>query len=110
MKTTVSAYDFVNAFDQCGRSDQFSRAGRFALFEYLEETEEGQGEEMELDVIELCCDYSEYPTAWEAYKEYTSDPEDAELSDEDREQMALEYLRDNTQVIEYDGGIIIAAF
>ncbi len=109
MKTTVSSYDFVNAFDQCGRSDQFSRAGRFALFEYLESIEDDTGEEMELDVIALCCDFSEYPTAKKAAEEYGWEA-DADASEEEQEEAALEHLRDNTQVIEYDGGIIIAAF
>ena len=110
MKQTVDSYGFVNAFENAGRKDQFSRAALFALFEYLEEIEQGSGEEMELDVVAICCDYSEYATAYEAYKEYTSDPEDKELDDEAKEAMALEYLRDNTQVIEFDGGIVIQSF
>ncbi len=110
MKTTVNSYDFVRAFEQAGRKDQFSRAALFALFEYLEELEAGSGEEMELDVVAICCDYSEYASCWDAYKEYTSDPEDKELDEEAREAMALEYLCDNTSVISFDGGIVIASF
>ena len=110
MKTTVSSYDFVNAFDRCGRSTQFSRAGRFALFEYLEDMENETGTEIEMDVIALCCDFSEYSSAVDAAKEYSDWEADAEATDEENEASALEYLRDNTQVIEYDGGIIIQCF
>ena len=110
MKQTVTSYDFVNAFDNCGRSEQFSRAGRFALFEYLEELENDTGKEMELDVIAICCDFSEYSSAVDAAKEYSDWKADADATDEDNEESALDYLRDNTQVIQYDGGVIIQCF
>ena len=109
MKQTVTNYDFVNAFDSCGRKDQFSRSGQFALFEYLEELESDTGTELELDVIAICCDYSEYANAREAALEY--DWEDsADSTDEENEESALKYLHDNTQVIEHDEGIIIANY
>lgn len=84
--------------------------GRFALFEYLEDLESGTGEEIELDVIAICCDYSEYSSAIEAAKEHSDWEKDNDATDEENEESALEYLRDNTQVIEHDEGIIIASF
>lgn len=110
MKTSADRSSFVRAFEQAGRSGQFSRAALFAIFEYLEEMETDTGSEIELDVVAICCDYSEYKSAFEAYKEYTSGPEDKELDEGAREAMALEYLRDKTQVIEFAGGVIVAAF
>ena len=59
MKTTIDLYDFRDAFHRMGRADQFSHEGLHILFDYLEEMERDIGEEMELDVIALCCDYSE---------------------------------------------------
>lgn len=59
MYTTVSFDDFANAFERKGRGDRFSRAGLRALFDYLEQMEEETGEQIELDVIALCCDYTE---------------------------------------------------
>jgi hypothetical protein len=50
---------FHDAFINMGRKDQFSYAGRAALFEHLEGLAEDMGEPIELDVIALCCDYSE---------------------------------------------------
>jgi hypothetical protein len=50
---------FREQFDTYGRGDNFSYDGLDALFEYLEEMEDSTGEEMQLDVIALCCEYTE---------------------------------------------------
>jgi hypothetical protein len=63
MKTTISLYDFERAFVDAGRKDQFTYEGKKILFEYLEELEENTGQEIELDVIALCCDY--YEDTWQ---------------------------------------------
>ena len=110
MKTTVSCYDFARAFEQAGRNDQFSRPALMALFDYLEEMENDTGTETELDVIALCCDFSEYPSALKACEDMSSFKPDSEATEEEQEEAALEYLRDNTQVIEFDGGVVVAAF
>ncbi len=43
MKTTVSIYDFRQAFHDMGRGEQFSYDGLRVLFEALEEWEDGGG-------------------------------------------------------------------
>ena len=58
MKTYISVYSFMRAFKEC-RPDNFSYDGLKVLFEYLEEYEIDIGEELELDIIGLCCDFSE---------------------------------------------------
>ena len=60
MKTTINEYQFEQAFVKAGRGEQFSREALKALFEYIEELEEDTGEETELDVIGLCCEFTEY--------------------------------------------------
>ena len=60
MKQTVSVYDFHRAFETYNRKDNFSYEGLNALFEWLESLGDDTGEEQELDVIGLCCDFSEY--------------------------------------------------
>jgi len=47
-------------FKDMGRQEQFSQVGIVALFEHLEELSEGMGEDIQIDVVALCCDYSEY--------------------------------------------------
>lgn len=109
MKQTVSQIDFTDAFRSHGRKDQFSYSGLIALFKYLESLEEDLGEELDLDVVALCCDYSEFATAKEAAEEYgwESDPD---ADEEDNEAAALRHLQDNTTVISYDSGVIIQGF
>ena len=78
MKQTVNLNKFIDAFRQSGRKDQFSYEGLTALFEHLEELEKDQGEEYELDIIELCCEYTEY----ESFEEFAKDYSDYESLDE----------------------------
>ena len=111
MKTTVNMYQFERAFVDANRNENFSYDGKKALFEYLEQYEEDCGTEIELDVIALCCDYSEYTSAKACIDECGYRFEyDKDADAEDIEKECLEYLRDNTQVIEFDGRIIIQQF
>jgi hypothetical protein len=79
MYQNVNWHNFQDAFQNMGRGDNFSYEGLRALFDYLEELEEDMGEQIELDVIALCCEYSEIEDDEEAYKEYIG--EDAERDD-----------------------------
>ena len=90
---TTSFYDFSDAFIEM-RPDNFSYSGLRALFDYLEEQEEGIGETIEFDVIALCCEYSQYDSVEEVMLAYN-------LED-------VEHLNEYTVVIECsDGSIII---
>ena len=68
MKQTVNEHTFHRAFEQL-RPDQFTYQGLNALYDYLTDFEDGTGEEVELDVIGICCEYSEY----ESISEYNQD-------------------------------------
>jgi hypothetical protein len=72
MKKTIDFYDFKKAFEEMGRLEHFSREGLKALFDYLEEYEEDTGIEIELDVIALCVEFTEY-SDFEEFKENYSD-------------------------------------
>jgi hypothetical protein len=69
MITTVNLHDFREAF-RTTRPENFSYDGLTALFDYLEDLEEDTGEPMELDVIALCCDYTEYESIAEYQENY----------------------------------------
>ena len=56
----VSFNDFLEEFEKHGRENQFSYEGKRALFDYLEELSEDLGEPIELDIIALCCEFTEY--------------------------------------------------
>ena len=96
MKRTINFYDFCDAFRDADRKDQFSYEGKNALFNWIEEYEDGTGEELELDVIALCCEF--YEDSWEDIADnYSIDLSDCE-DDEDKEQAVIDYLNDNTIV------------
>lgn len=58
MKQSVNLYTFRTAFLDV-RPDNFSYTGLETLFDYLTELEDDIDEELELDVIAICCDFSE---------------------------------------------------
>lgn len=97
MKTTVNEFAFLEAFRAYDRFDQFGGPALRSLFAYLEELEEGCGEELELDVIALCCDYS-VDTVEEIAANYGIEAEDGE----DLREAVLDYLNDNTMVVDDD--------
>ena len=77
MKQNVSEHDFTNAFQQI-RPDNFSYAGLQAMYEYFTDLEEDTGEEMELDVIAICCDFSEFDSLEEINDDYNMECESIE--------------------------------
>lgn len=97
MYQTITVSQFDDAFHAMGRGDQFSYAARHALYDYLEQYAEDTGSEVELDVIALCCDYTEYAD----FEQLQADYSDIE---------SMEDLQNHTTVIEFDGGIIIQQF
>ena len=55
-----NASDLEAMFKECGRENSFTRVGMETLFEHLEELSESCGWDIKIDVIELCCEWSEY--------------------------------------------------
>jgi len=70
MKQTINFYQFNDAFYKMDREHQFTYKGKKALFDFLEEYEDSTDEEVELDVIALCCDYVEYEDIEEFWLDY----------------------------------------
>jgi len=77
MKTTVYQHDFWEAFRKIC-PDNFSYEGLQALFNYFEDYEDQTGEEIELDVIAICCDFTEYESLEEFQGEYGEEYETIE--------------------------------
>lgn len=110
MKQTINEYQFIQAFRDCGRHEQFSRPGLVALFEYLEQLEQDCGTEIELDPIAICCDFSEHDSAIDCIEDHGYGFRPDPHSDDEPEEQARGYLRENTTLIEYDEGVIIQSF
>lgn len=72
MKQTITLYKFREEFNNM-RPDSFSYEGLEALFNYLVDMEEDTGVELELDVIQLCGDFSEYQDLEEFNKDNNTD-------------------------------------
>ena len=106
MKTTVTFSDFCDAFRSSNRNNQFSYEGKRALFDWIEAYEDNTGEQMELDVIALCCEYTE--DHWtDIADKYQIDLSDC--SDDDERIAAVgEYLFRHTDLITgLDNGLFI---
>lgn len=110
MKITVSNCDFHDAFRAYDRMENFSYEGRNLLFDFFEEVEQEIGEEMELDVIAICCYFYE-DTPDNIAQNYDIDLSDCEDND-DRQEAIIEYLNNNTMVVggTPQGTIIYQAF
>jgi len=78
MIRTINQYDFIDAFRKMGRENSFSYNGLVALHEYLEMLEDDLGQEIELDVIALCCEYAEYDNLEEFQADYGNEYETIE--------------------------------
>jgi hypothetical protein len=111
MKTTVSRYDFKRAFVDADRKENFSYEALGLLFDYFEDYEEQTGEEIELDVIAICCEYAE-DTVADIARNYSIDLNDANPEDDDQcRQIVFDYLSDNTSVIgDTADGFVYAIF
>jgi hypothetical protein len=93
MKTTLSVYDFRDAFIRAGRKEQFSYEALGMLYDYFEEVDP----DYDLDVVGICCEFAEQSPddiAWD-YGIDTS------MCDDETEvlQVVRQYLQDETTVI-----------
>jgi hypothetical protein len=116
---TLTQSDFIDSFISL-RPDNFSYEGLDALYNYFMSISEGMGDEdYKLDVIAVCCDFTEYESVQEA-SERLGVEEIASLPDESldllevqaiQNTMLLEYFQDRTQVIELsNGGVILQRY
>jgi hypothetical protein len=123
---TVDLATFCEAFRRMGRASQFQNLEW--LYDYLEEYSDSTGEPVELDVIALCCEYTEdtYDGIVDSYLRM-SIPDPADYSDLDeggeviegtldeeafaeaRREAVLDYLRDNTSVCDWDDETVLYA-
>ena len=111
MKITINESIFKDQFRLYGQIDQFSSNGLTALYDYLEEVyDESTEYEYNLDVVSLCCEYTEYASALDAVYGSTDFECEDSLDEDFKESEALKYLQKKTQVIIFIGGIIIQNF
>jgi hypothetical protein len=98
MKTTVYFSEFCDYFRKI-RPDNFSYQGLRVLFDYIEEIDNSCGEDSELDVIGLCCDFAE--SDWQTIAEdYDSSIElDKTKNENEQKAQVLDFLADQGALI-----------
>ena len=118
MKTTLTTIEVAEAL----RRDEYAAwtySGARALAEYLEQYEQDTGEELELDLAAIRCDFSEYSSLADWAKDYFGGEAEAvknfdctveKLNDGDADEKIRDYINGNGQLIEFTGGIIVSDF
>jgi hypothetical protein len=84
MKQTIHFPDFLDAFRSAGRENQFTYEGLELIYNYLDENYL----DYELDVIAICCEFSEM-TELEIRESYGLDDSES----------ATEYLQENGFIV-----------
>ena len=115
MKKTMTQYDIANELMQ-DEYAKWSRAGAFALADYYEQLEEDLGESIEFDAVAIRCEFSEYESlpdwAIDYFGSINGMNNEFGVFDtpEELEDAIRDYIQENGQLIEFDGGIIVSQF
>jgi len=109
VQTITSATQFADMFKQSSRANQFSYEALEAIYDYLEDYSRDTGENVELDIVAICCEW--YEMTWqEVAEQYKVDLSDC-TDDDERIKAVDEYLWENTMSIGLsDGVFVFAAF
>ncbi len=121
----IEEYDeslFIQRFENMDRvetpenpSGNFSYRGVRALFEYLDDLHDEENP-LKLDVISLCCDFSEYKNFDSYLGDYSEQhkEQDSDESDGDFKARIEEEINDKTTLIKFeddiDKGLIIRSY
>ena len=116
MKITLNTLQIADQLKNDSNAN-WSYNGAKALAEHLEEYEESTGEELELDVCSIRCDFSEYSSLLDWAHDYFSNAleelgfdETEENDDDDVDDKIRSYIQDHGTLLEFDGGIIVSQF
>ena len=98
MKQNINLSMFMDAFKNMDR-DYFSYEGYQSLYDFFEECHE----DWELDVIAICCDFSEYEDLEEYNKYYFGDYKEQYYD-------SIEELAQKTLVLETEKGSLVVGY
>lgn len=108
---TVNPSDLYHMACRMDRGDQFGYNGWNALGEYLENLSGDIGEDIEVDIIAICCDYSMVESSQEFWDNQplptVSDDEWQDMDDDEKLEAISDYLQDNTSVVICEENLII---
>jgi hypothetical protein len=125
MKKTLTTMEIAHELIDDGNAN-WSRAGAFALAEYLEELEASTGEEMEFDHVAIRCEWSEYASLMDWADDYfggdnrkaadalglevAMSGDEFEEEEWEVENAVREYIEVHGTMLEFDFGIIVFSF
>ena len=109
---TLSSSDIYNMACRMGRGDQFGYDGWRAIGDYLEQLSEDLGQDIEIDIVTICCEYSSADSVekfWEEYGKYSSIDADEwkQMNDAEKLQAVQDYLSEYTSVVTCEDDCII---
>ena len=102
---TLGQGDFVQMFKESSRKDQFSVEALEAIFNYLDTLSEETGENVEFDIVGICCDWAEM-TWQEIAASYDVDLSQC-ADDDERIGEVEDFLCKNTQYCELSNGSFV---
>ena len=99
-KSNLSVYQWCDEWPE-SRQNQFSYEAKNALYNYLNEYKDQTDEEIEVDIVALCCEYTEYSDMTDYLSEHSTDIENNDdfESDDEYYQAVMEDLEAHTTVI-----------
>ena len=112
---TVDSSDLYHLACKMRRDKNFGYNGWRAIGEYLEELSNDTGEDIEIDIISICCEYSMAESAEDAYIQYVHlhgvdlpEEEDwEELTEEEKLETIEAFLQDRASVVICEDDLII---
>ena len=112
---TVDSSDLYHLACRMNRGDCYGYDGWKAIGDYLEELSNDMGENVEIDIISICCEYSMAESTEEFFMEYdhlhgVDLPEEEaweELTEEEKLETIEEFLQDRSSVVVCKDKLII---
>lgn len=112
---TVDSTDLYHLASRMDRADNFGCKGWRAIGDYLEELSEDTGEDVEIDIVAICCEYSMAESADGVFYEYdhlygVDLPEEEsweEMAEDEKLETIQTFLQDQTSVVICEDDMII---
>ena len=112
---TVNPSDLYHMACKMARGDNFGYKGWKAIGDYLESLSEDLGENIEIDIVAICCEYSMAESMEEFFMEFDQlhgvdlpDEEDwEELTEEEKLETIERFLQKNTALVVCKDDLII---
>ena len=112
---TVSANDLYHLACKMNQGENFGYKGWRAIGDYLESLSDDLGEDVEIDIISICCDYAMAENADDAFYQYDhlhgvdlpGEESWQDMSEEEKLETIQEFLQSETSVVICEDDLII---